>query len=138
MTQFALIKNGIVDNILVVEKEILAQGIFGDPSSFVDVTNKAVVIGSSYDFNTKIFKLPEHYLDMTLIKITMAQLGFLSAVNECIAEIPIEAPARILWETSFRMKIESVFWDFVIEKNVITREDIALIYSQAESALLIL
>lgn len=63
MAEYAHITNGIVDNIIVIEQEMLDTGLWGDPSEWVlndpQLKKNQARLGSSYDVENDAFINPK-------------------------------------------------------------------------------
>lgn len=46
------------------------------------------------------------------LKIAAGQTGLLAAIEALVAQLPFDAPAKILWEDASEFKRSNILWDF--------------------------
>jgi hypothetical protein len=107
MSHFAKVENGIVTQVIVIEQDVLATGLWGDPTSWVQTSYNTyggqhtlgntplrknyAGIGFTYDSERDAFYAPQPYPSWTLDEAT------------CIWQPPVACPTdetRYQWDES--------------------------------------
>ena len=105
MSHFAKVENGIVTQVIVIEQDVLATGLWGDPTSWVQTSYNTyggqhtlgntplrknyAGIGFTYDSERDAFYAPQPYPSWTLDEAT------------CIWQPPVACPTdetRYQWD----------------------------------------
>lgn len=65
------------------------------------------------------------------LKIAAGQTGLLAATEAFVAQLPFDAPARILWEDASEFKRSNILWDFFAPQLDLSSREVDNLFNMA-------
>jgi hypothetical protein len=65
------------------------------------------------------------------LKIAAGQLGLLAAIETFVAQLPFDAPAKILWKDASEFQRSNVLWNFFATQLDLSSEDVDNLFNMA-------
>jgi hypothetical protein len=65
------------------------------------------------------------------LKMAAGQMGLLAAAETFVAQLPFDAPAKILWEDASEFKRSDILWNFFAPELDLSSEDVDNLFNMA-------